>query len=326
MTAPSADGTLQVRQATSADTPQVQALFQEVFKLPISPVLLHWKYAEGRGQSWGAWEADGPLLVHCGVFFRRILAAGRPARAAQLGDLMASARKPSGLARQQSPFAGVIHALLAAQACAENPDAICFGFPSERAMRLGERLGVFTQIDRIFKLSFTPHAADWRADRCTASLLAGSDAETIDRLWTAMASDLQNELVGVRDSSYLRWRYLEHPSNRYQLFIVRSRWRRRPLGAFVVRGDGEERELLDLIGPLEHIPRVLKACREWLEQTGGKRLDLWLSSRFAHRFGPLADNSEPLEFRIMANPLGPAHILERFHEAWWLTGGDTDYR
>ncbi|WP_161493308.1 GNAT family N-acetyltransferase [Zoogloea sp. LCSB751] len=326
MKAPAADGTLQVRQATPADMPQIQALFQEVFKLPISPAMLHWKYAEGRGQSWGAWEADGPLLVHCGVFFRRILAGGRPARAAQLGDLMASARKPSGLARQQSPFAGVIHTLLAAQAGPDNPDAICFGFPSERAMRLGERLGVFTQIDSVFKLSFTPHPAGWRADRCTASSLDAADATTIDRLWAAMAANLPDELVGIRDAAYLRWRYLEHPLNRYQLFIVRSRWLGRPLGAFVVRGDGAERELMDLIGPLEHLPRVLQSCREWLAHSGGQRLDLWLSSRFARRFGALADSCEPLEFRIMANPLGPAHILERFHEAWWLTGGDTDYR
>lgn len=326
MTTPPTDGTLQIRQATPADTPQVQALFQEVFKLPISPTMLHWKYAEGRGQSWGAWQADGPLLVHCGVFFRNILAAGKPARAAQLGDLMASARKPSGLARQQSPFAGVIHTLLAAQACAENPDAICFGFPSERAMRLGERLGVFTQIDRIFKLGFTPRTAGWRADRCIISTLDTTDTETINRLWLAMAADLQNELVGIRDAAYLRWRYLEHPTNRYQLFIVRRRWLGRPLGAFVVRGDGEERELLDLIGPLQHMPRLLEACRDWLGRTSGKRLDLWLSSRFAQRFGALADNCEQLEFRIMANPLGPAHILERFNEAWWLTGGDTDYR
>ncbi|WP_374486111.1 hypothetical protein [Zoogloea sp.] len=323
---PGAEATLEVRPAAATDAPQVRALFEEVFKHAISPAMLHWKYAEGRGQSWGAWEPDGTLLVHCGVFFRRALAAGQPVRAAQLGDLMASARKPSGLARQQSPFACMIRELLAAQPCPENPDAICFGFPSDRAMRLGERIGVFASIDRVFNLAFTPRQPEGHADSCTPVTLNARTCRTIDRLWSAMAADLPQQLVGVRDAAYLQWRYVEHPEHRYQLLLVRSRWLKRPLGVLVVRGEGEERELMDIVAPLRNIPRLLKASREWLARSGGQRLNLWLSSSFATRFAPLADSCEALEFRIMANPLGPAHILERFHEAWWLTSGDTDYR
>lgn len=324
---PNAEVALKVRPASAKDTPQVHALFEEVFRQAISPAMLHWKYAEGRGQSWGAWEPDGMLLVHCGVFLRQALAAGQPVRVAQLGDLMSSARKPSGLARQQSPFSCVIRELLAAQQCPENPDAICFGFPSDRAMRLGEKIGVFTPIDRVFNLVFTPLQPDWHSDLCTPITLDARTSRTIDWLWSSMAADLQQQLVGVRDAAYLRWRYLEHPEHRYQLLLVRSRWLKRPLGVLIVRSQGEERELMDLIAPLCNIPRLLKASREWLARTGGgQRLNLWLSSTFATRFAPLADSCEALEFRIMANPLGPARILERFHKAWWLTSGDTDYR
>lgn len=323
---PGTEVTPRIRLTAAADMPQVLILFEEAFRHTISPAMLHWKYAEGRGQSWGAWDPDGRLLVHCGVFFRRALAAGRPVRAAQLGDLMASARKPSGLARQQSPFAGVIRELLAAQPCPENPDAICFGFPSDRAMRLGERIGVFTPIDRVFNLSFTPAAPEWHADTCAPLKLDAQNSKILDRLWSVMAADLSKQLVGVRDTAYLRWRYLEHPEHHYQLLLVRSHWLKRPLGALVIRGEGGERELMDIIAPLNNIPRLLKASREWLGRTGGQRLNLWLSSTYATRFAVLADSCEVLEFRIMANPLGPAAILERFHEAWWLTSGDTDYR
>lgn len=318
---------LRITAAPAGEEDRIRPLFREVFKVDISPEMVGWKYGQGRGRSWGAWDADDELVVHCGVFYRRALAGGTPRRIAQLGDLMASPHKPGGLTRGQSPFARLIRQLLVELPDASNPDALAFGFPSERAMRLGERLGVFAQIDQVHALSFTPLPGAWNADRVEPlPSLSPRSAHLLDQLWSAMAADLQEGLVGVRDAAYLQWRYFEHPTHRYTCLLVRSPWLRRPIGVLVVRGDGAERELMDVIAPLAHFPRLIQAARRWLAQTGGDTLHLWLASTYAQRFAPLAQSCQPLEFRIMANPLGPAWVLEKFHHRWWLTSGDTDYR
>lgn len=318
---------LRITAAPAGEEDRIRPLFREVFKVDISPEMVHWKYGEGRGSSWGAWDADGDLVVHCGVFYRRALAGGAPRRIAQLGDLMASPQKPGGLTRGQSPFARLVRQLLAALPDASNPDALAFGFPSERAMRLGERLGVFAQIDQVHALSFAPLPDAWNADRVEPlPSLNVQSARQLDLLWSAMAADLQDGLVGVRDAAYLQWRYFEHPAHPYTCLMVRSPWLRRPVGALVIRGEGAERELMDVIAPLARIPRLIQAARRWLARTGGEKLNLWLASTHARQFAPLAQSCQPLEFRIMANPLGPAWVLEKFHQRWWLTSGDTDYR
>lgn len=318
---------LRIAAAPPGEEDRIRPLFQQVFKVDISPQMVRWKYAEGRGRSWGAWDTDGKLVVHCGVFYRQTLVGGSPRRIAQLGDLMASPQKPGGLTRSHSPFARLVRQLLAELPDATNPDALAFGFPSERAMRLGERLGVFTQIDQVYALTFAPLPGAWNGDRVDVLPRLGATAtHLVDRLWSEMASDLQDGLVGVRDAAYLNWRYFSHPAHGYTCLLVRSPWLRRPIGVLVVRGDGPERELMDLVAPLAAIPRLLQATRRWLGQTGGQTLQLWLASTYAKRFAPLAQSCKPLEFRIMANPLGPAWVLEKFHQRWWLTSGDTDYR
>jgi hypothetical protein len=326
MKAPLPDA-LHIDAAAPGEEERIRPLFREVFKVDIGPEMVHWKYGEGRGQSWGAWDADGDLLVHCGVFYRRALAGGHVRRIAQLGDLMASPRKPGGLPREPPPIARLIRRVLSELPDEHNPDALAFGFPSERAMRLGERLGVFAQIDQVHALTFDPLPPCAHGDRIdTLHQLGPQAARRLDRLWTAMAADLQDDLVGVRDAQYLRWRYFEHPENHYTCLVVRSRWLRRTLGVMFVKDSDTERELMDIVAPLHLIPRLLTAARRWLGATAGTRLTLWLASTHAERFAPLAQHARPLEFRIMANPLGPAWVLERFDRRWWLTSGDTDYR
>lgn len=326
MNTPTPDA-LHIDAAPPGEEARIRPLFRKVFKVDISPEMVRWKYGAGRGRSWGAWDADGGLLVHCGVFYRRALAGGHARRIAQLGDLMASPHKPGGLARENAPFPRLIRRLLSELPDAHNPDALAFGFPSERAMRLGERLGVFAQIDQVHALTFDPLPPCASGDRVdTLHEISPQAARRLDRLWTAMAADLQGGLIGVRDAAYLRWRYFEHPENRYTCLVVRSRWLRRTLGVLFIKGSDTEREIMDIIAPLHQIPRLLTAARRWLGATAGTRLTLWLASTHAERFAPLAQSCAPLEFRIMANPLGPAWVLERFDRRWWLTSGDTDYR
>lgn len=305
----------------------IRPLFREVFGHEISPALLQWKYGKGRGLSWVGWGQDGSPLVHCGLSFRTTLVGGRLQRIAQLVDLMASPRAHGGISRRQSPFYQLIALLLASLDTADNPGAWAFGFPSDRAMRLGERLGVFKTIDQLYELTFAPQPHRLARYRFVQLKDFSGPLEPVLRhLWKQMAADLRNGIVGTRDPAYLRQRYLEHPEKKYELYLVQSPWLRLGMGICVVCRDGASVELMDIIAPLKSVPQIVRAAREWLDSIKGQHLKLWLTS--SHR-GLLADQAVsvvPLEFRIMANPMTPGEELRRFDHRWWLTSGDTDYR
>jgi len=208
----------------------------------------------------------------------------------------------------------------------QNPDALAFGFPSDRAMRLGEHLGLFASIDRMYELTFVPASASRRSDRCI--LLESTDCRFktfADRLWRKMADSLGTDLVGIRDGSYLLQRYFQHPQHSYGCHLVTSRWFGSPLGLLITRMQGEQCELLDIIAPPDNMSRLLLAARQQMPSWGAQTITLWLTEHHAAALQSQASGTTPLEFRIMANPFSSRGDCRRFAGRWWLTSGDTDY-
>lgn len=315
-----------IRRLTDKQLHLLPPLFRSVFGVAVTPELLAWKYADGRGESWVADVAgeDTPIL-HCGLAFRDVLMAGDRCRAAQLVDLMA-APKRAGLSREMSPFTVLMRQLLHGLARPDNPAAVAFGFPSGRAMRLGEHNGVYLAVDRWRALEFGAvrgllgsRLRLWRAADADDRVLA-------DRLWQRMAKDFSLAVLGVRDAGYLVHRYCRHPEKKYVVWVVESRWRRVPLGLVVLGPGRGNHEILDLIGCREDMPEMLLAAQQWLHASGGQALNLMLTESFASQLAPFANNFSDTEFRIMANPDSPASTLAKLQGGWWLTGGDTDYR
>lgn len=316
---------MQIKKIDFRDLAVIQPLFRQVFGTDIPEPMLAWKYGEERGSAWGAFAGDR-LLAHCGLFYRTVLAEGRQQRIAQLGDLMALPGRYGGLSRKSSPFAALIQQVLADLPGDDNPDGLAFGFPSDRAMRLGEHLGLFTSIDRIRQLAFVPLPPS-RTSRCRNLQPDDSSLpDTVERLWQRMAAALGNDLVGIRDGAYVMQRYAAHPLHRYDFRLVVSRWLRRPFGVLITRTTGQECELMDIIAPPSDLPELLEAALQQMEEWGVTSLKLWLTERHSRLVQELADVSEPTEFRIMANPFSSGGQPERFADRWWLTGGDTDYR
>lgn len=303
----------------------LQPLFETVFKHPVSLALLHWKYGDQRGESWLAESADGQPTVHCGLYFRDVRLRGRVLRVPQLVDLMAPP-KSGGLTRTESPFALLMRKILADLPRADNPDGVAFGFPSDRAMRLGEHMGVYRAVDRMMELEFAPKRRRFGPRWRVLSSVSALDAVVLNDLWTAMSGDLSACALGVRDVGYLQQRYLAHPEKRYTLLLVESHWWRRPIGLAVI-GQGEDRrELLDVVSCWDNVPAVIGAAQAWLAESAAQSLTFLLTERFARQLASLAVRCEPSQFRIMANPFSPPSSIAALERQWWLTGGDTDYR
>lgn len=316
----------EIRRLADTELGLIGPLFEQVFRVPFNQALIDWKYANGRGEAWTGWlGGDGPA-IHCGLAFRTVRWQGSDCRAAQLTDLMALP-KAGGLSRKHSPFVALTRQILASLPRTDNPQGLAFGFPSDRAMRLGEHCGVYRAVDRLFALEFTPQRSRFAPRWRMLSAFDVADAAAANRLWQAMAQGLVDQAVGIRDPEYLDYRYLRHPAKRYTLLAISGRWLGRALGLAVIGpGQAGHYELLDVIGAWRDVPEILTAVQDWLAGSGGSRITWNLTSGFAPMLASCAAACTETEFRIMAPPEMPEAGLRALENRWWLTGGDTDYR
>lgn len=315
------------RVLSPAEWPQVEALFGDVFGHVLPRALTQWKYAPSRGLSIGVADPAHPdrLVAHCGLMFREVLAFGQQVQAAQLTDLMVTARARGPMLRQGSPFAKVVGHALAQLGTAHNPrnaDRLSFGFPSARAMRLAEHLGLVREIDQVHELVWTP------APGAVPELVeADSDRlrSDLDGLWADMRKDLTDALVGVRNADYFVPRYLHHPTRHYRVHLLRGTGGR-PVAAFALRAEDGRFELADWVGSLAGVPALLDAARAATAAASCQALTTWITEGFLAVMSVGASRQHATEFRIICRGDLPADLWQRQHLRWWLTPGDTDYR
>lgn len=314
---------------SKSDDSQFHALFRDVFKTDISDALIGWKYDAGRGRRYGVFSDEDRLLAHCGLTFRQTLVEGERRRIAQLTDLMATRSKPGGLTRGSSVFHHLIAHVYANVADAENPDALTYGFPSGRAMRLGEQLGLAVSIGVMHELTLLMQTRTERRLTNWRVKPANFDAalsRVVNRLWHRMAEDFRADVLGVRDANFMRHRYAEHPENQYEFFVV-STWWNKPVALIVGKREGAAFEVMDIVAARIELPAAIDALRQSALLPGVESLRMWLTDQHAKVFvQTLGCTSSELQFRLVVNYNSSGGNLNRFEGRWWLTGGDTDYR
>ncbi len=314
-----------LRHVRQSDFASFATLFAQVFGHAISLDLWRWKYADGRGCAIAAWRHD-ELIAHYGGSLRRVLAFGRPIRALQVCDAMVAPRERAVMTKT-----GVMFQLTAAflelyQGLIGIP--LAYGFPNKRAMRLGERLGFYAEVGALRELRWPAQGHRPRLDS-RVRFVDGDDAAdrlAVRQLWEAMAADLADALVGVRDWEFLRQRYVEHPERRYRLVLVRTRLTGTPLGLMILHQEQSRLALTDLVAPLRHIPRLLLQARRLAGLWGCGTLYTWITRQHIGRFRTPDMEEVDIEVSIptnvwVAQPYSPPQLSDR----WWLMLGDTDF-
>ena len=305
----------------------MRALFAATFHHEMSPAHWQWKYGEGRGAAVGVWE-NQRLIAHYGGVARDILFFGEPQSAAQSCDVMVA---PSGRATlsRQGPLFLAAATYLENQLGYGNPHLLGVGFPNMRAWKAPARLGLYGgPVGRMLELSWP--AALGRPSPTVAvrplDLEREDDRAAAQACWSAMRADLVDMIVAVRDAAALHHRYVARPDKTYRIFVVRSRFSRRPLGLFVLQPDTETGcELLDVVGPLHAMPRLIAQARRAAASLGASRLYCWAVDNIGAHFGADAATRD-LEVCVPANAWTAGPPIESLVGRWWLTGGDTDFR
>lgn len=305
-----------------ADAPAMRTLFSRVFGQEMSEALWRWKYGGDRGRGVIA-KRGTEVIAHYGGMTREIRYRGRPMRASQICDVMVDVADRGALTRR-GPFT------LTAESAAELfslGHGVGFGFPNRRAMVVAERLGLYEEVGRLTELHWPPLSVRPRLATRIRPYDPARDAAAANGCWAAMAADLDDAIVGVRDAAWIARRYLDHPVHRYEVLLVTRRFGGRPPGLIVLRLHDDRRcELVDLVGPFAALPALVVQARRVAGMRGATELYCWISEPFAERLRGPDGETRPLDVRIPTSIHAPGPPVAELMDRWWLMGGDTDFR
>lgn len=309
------------------DYPVFAGLFEESFGYPMPEDQWRWKYVEGRGQGLFVYGDSGPV-AHYGGLTRRALFHGQPVHTLQPVDVLVTPRERGVLTRRGPMFLAAT-ALLEAEMGYGRRHLLGFGFPTARHLRLAQTLGLFEPGCRIMECAWTAlvpkYGSRWAAIDITQAV--GDRARgLVDTAWQAMAADLGDWIVNVRDAAWVEYRYLRHPRHAYRVMAVRHRLWRTLMGVVVVRVEDDHCEIMDLIGARRSLPTLVGVARLLAGQWGVREVSGWFAERFVPWFGDTGAEVRPLDVRNVVFTWTQTPPAEQTRDAWWLSSGDTDFR
>ncbi|MFN9748357.1 MAG: GNAT family N-acetyltransferase [Burkholderiales bacterium] len=300
-------------------------LFEACFGHRMEEAHWRWKYGSSPVAGVGVHNLEGRLVAFYGAMARRVLCQGQPALMAQVGDVMVAPAE-RGLLTKQGPFMLAAATFIEQMMGQDRPYLHAFGFPNPRAMQVAQRLGLYKAVDEVLELSWSvgpqkiPFAYQVRPLRHT-------DESAVQRCWADMAASLSSSVLGVRDWAQVRQRYLEHPLIHYHALLLGSRWWPRPIGVVILRDHAEAGlEWMDFIAAKEHLPLLLKVALNHAQQLGRQRLFAWATASHLTLFDHHDVQTRSMDVCVPGScwPHGPS--AEAYRNAWFLMGGDTDFR
>lgn len=299
-------------------------LFKACFGHSISREQWAWKYRDCDHPGVGVW-INGVLIAFYGGMPRSLACMGYSQLGIQVGDVMVHPDHRGSLSRK-GPFQLAASSFLEQTLAKGAPYWLGFGFPNQRAMLVARKLRLYEAVDQLSEISWhaTREALPWwqRLD-----VVDARDLNFIDGLWKKMVTAFHGSILGVRDSQYIRRRYLEHPTHRYQLIRLTQKLTHFVMGCIVVRIQTDNRlEVLDWIGPPKYFAHLIKSARISASRLGCSSAYSWITRSHEHLLlGPDA-TLEKLDVMIPTNAWVEGNSSVNPVGRWWLTSGDTDFR
>jgi len=305
---------------------QMQELFRRIFHHEMPTELWQWKYAAENSHALGIWR-ENRLIAHYGGIGRSILFFGKHENAVQIGDVMVETKERSSLTRK-SPFYMMAATFLEHFIGYGKRYLIGFGFPNQRAMKVAERLGLYGEVGEIVELSWKPQSRPplIRTHLKLIDLPTKANIKAVNQCWQNMAANMQTSVIGLRDWPYIQQRYLYHPSQRYQIILVRNRITQHPRGILILRYDANECEIIDLIAPLAEIPLLITQAKRLATLGKSSRLFCRITKNFTECFDRTHPTQQATGIKIPTNVWCDGPSVELLKNHWWLMGGDMDFR
>ncbi len=242
----------------------------------------------------------------------------------QIGDVMVDPRARRSLLRKGA-FFQVASFFLECFVGKDKKYSVAFGFPSEKSFRLAEHLGLYKRVGELKSVSWEPlnSLPKWHYKIREFDI---NKAHLVDQLWGQMAESLVDQVVGVRDWAYVKYRYLEHPTIKYQLFLVLSRFTASPVGLLIIRVYDDEVELIDLVASPRQVPVIIESFRRIAIDFGKQKAFAWITAHNATLFAGESGVIDETGIMIPCNSWTEGVTQDQLMDRWWLMGGDSDFK
>ncbi len=191
--------------------------------------------------------------------------------------------------------------------------AVClYGFPGGYHFKLGERILGYEALEGgVAFLAGSTEAVGKKGGAFAGRVLPMEDLESgVDELSVSLSEDYPFSVI--RDSAFLRWRFLRHPWRKYEIWGYRSYLGGRLKGYAVLSVEEETARLVDALLPpgkkifSGFLPRVA----EELKSRGVERVETWLPARHF-----TAEFLRTLGFEALQEPLGIIPTVRILHES-----------
>lgn len=308
------------------DERAINEAFNEVFGLERPLAEWHWKFAAGPEGRWVmvAMADDGAVLAQYAAVPARMQVDGASLRSGQIVDVFSRPAARQGLAAGRA-YLGAADAFIA-RWCNPADLGLCFGFPSDRPLRLGvSRLGYAAVPPQ--PVPVWTRGASRRGRLLAAhSIRIGFDATAADTLWERSRG--RYPIALVRDAAWLARRFTGRAGVSYVHVAACRRGAVRALA--VVRPGVPAVSWAELLWDGED-PRALaaldRAVAAIARRAGAARIEMWLAgdSAAARAFSELgwAVAEHPL-IRQVIHPFHPAVSVDSVAGRTYLTMGDSD--
>jgi len=308
--------------AQPSDENDLLNCFFSAFGHEMSPELWRWKYRD-LDTLGTLLRIDGEIIAFYGGMPRTIHLLGSPVIAVQIGDVMVHPEHRGTLTRKGAFFQAATH-FLERYVGEQKTYPIAFGFPSARAYQLSVHLGLYDKVGELMQINW-PALQARPSYQVRLRPLNHNNAVTINRLWRKMAKALKQQVVGVRDWSYINHRYLQHPTFDYQLYQVSSRFTGITLGIMVLRMQDDKIELVDVIAQPRHISTLVHCLRRLTWSLGKSQAYTWITQQNSSLFTTDAGDISPTGIIIPHNRWTRGIPASGLLDRWWLMAGDTDF-
>jgi hypothetical protein len=309
-----------VHPATQEHDEELLVLFAQVFGHEMPLAQWRWKYADApvRGL---ILRRGGAAVGFWGGMPRQMASTAGVVSAVQNGDVMVLPSE--SVVGRQGAMRELCSAFLDRFVGPGRTYEFAFGFPNERAFRLGSKVGLYEPAGAMSELTWGPlaSAAPWRIRE---SVLARQNLAAIEPLWAAMRKDWAGYFVPIRDSARWTARFVSHPEQHYELLLLASRWTGRPVCALVLREHAGHVAWLDFVGPASAVPMAVGAARRFAARCGNKPVSAFVSDAIAEHFAADAPacNTAAIHVPVNTRPQGEQRP---YVGRLWLMGGDTDF-
>ena len=297
-------------------------LFFSAFGHEMQPELWDWKYQDSDIIG-SIVRHEGQAIAFYGGAARAIHLFGDLVTAVQICDVMVHPKK-RGLLTRKGPFFMAATHFLEYFVGQTQVFPLAFGFPSEKAYRLGKHLGLYEKAGELIQVNWPPLQAH-PSLKVKLRPLSHYQSETIDQLWLEMSEDLKKQVAGVRDGRYIKRRYLQHPTHSYQLYQLSNRITGTPIGIMVLRITNDTIELVDIIAPLRNIKALIHSLRRLAWGLGVTKVYTWITEQNASLFKTDGSEVLPTGIIIPKNKWTLGISTDELLDSWWLMPGDTDF-